>query len=85
MILSLRVGNKNNSCIREAQENLIEIPWQADLPYILLLMVCAYYCAPYPKQPYVVHKVNMWYTCGMMLFALDSSFSASGFNPDPMF
>ena len=48
-------------------------------------MVCAYYCAPYPKQPCVVDEVNMWYTCGMTSFALDPSFSASGFNPDPMF
>ena len=22
-------------------------------------MVCANYCAPYPKQPYVIHEVNM--------------------------
>ena len=49
MILILRVGYKNNSCIRETQENSIEIPLQSSLPYILLPMVCAHYCAPYPN------------------------------------
>ena len=34
MILILRVGYKNNSCIRETQENLIESPLQTSLPYI---------------------------------------------------
>ena len=29
-------------------------------------MVHANYCAPYPKQPCVVHKVNMWYPYYMM-------------------
>ena len=28
-------------------------------------MVCANYCASYPKQPCVVHKANMWYPCCM--------------------
>jgi len=49
MILILRVGYKNNFCIRETQENSIEIPLQTSLPFILLPMVCAHYCAPYPK------------------------------------
>ena len=49
MNLSLRVGNKNNSYIRVTQENSMEIPLQSSLSYILLLMVHAYYCAPYPK------------------------------------
>ena len=35
MNLFLRVGNKNNSCIRETQENLIEFLRQSSLPYIL--------------------------------------------------
>ena len=49
MNLFLRVGNKNNSCIRETQENSIEFQVQSSLPYILIPMVCADYCAPYPK------------------------------------
>ena len=49
MDLFLRVGNKNNSCIRETQENSIEFQVQSSLPYILIPMVCANYCAPYPK------------------------------------
>ena len=50
-------------------------------------MVCAHYCAPYPKRLCVAHEVNMWYTCCMTLFVLDLStpFSASVFNPNPMF
>jgi len=59
MILILRVEYKNNSCIREIQENSIEIPLQTGLPYILLPMVRANYCAPYSKQPCVVHEVNI--------------------------
>jgi len=51
MNLFLRVGNKNNSCIRETQENSIEFLVQSSLPYILIPMVRASYCAPYPKQP----------------------------------
>ena len=35
MNLFLRVGNKNNSCIRETQENSIEFLRQSSLPYIL--------------------------------------------------
>jgi len=34
---------------------------QNSLPYILLQMVYAKYCAPYPKWPCVRHEVNMWY------------------------
>ena len=42
-------------------------------------MVHANYCAPYPKQPYIVHEVNMWYSCCMTSFVLDpfTLFSAS--------
>ena len=42
-------------------------------------MVHAHYCAPYPKQPSIVHEVNMWYPCCMTLFVLDpfTSFSVS--------
>ena len=49
MNLFLRVGNKNNSCIRETQENSIEFQVQSSLSYILIPMVRANYCAPYPK------------------------------------
>jgi len=73
MILILRVGYKNNSCIRETQENSIEIPLQTNLPYILLTMVRAHYCAPYPKWPCVEHEVNMCYSCCMTSFVLEPS------------
>ena len=43
------------------------------LIYIVLQMVYAKHCAPYPKQPCVVHEVNMWCPCYMMLFVLKSS------------
>ena len=35
MNLFLKVGNKNNPCIRETQENSIEFLRQSSLPYIL--------------------------------------------------
>ena len=57
--LILKVGYKNNSCIREIQENSIESSLQTSLPYILLQMVHASYCAPYPKWPCIKHEVNM--------------------------
>ena len=66
MNLFLRIGNKNNSYIRETQENSIEFIVQSSLPYILLLMVCAHYCAPYPKWPCVWHEANMCCPCCMM-------------------
>ena len=43
--------SKNNSCIGVTQENSIEFLVQSSLPYILVPMVCANYCAPYPKRP----------------------------------
>jgi len=55
MNLFLRVGDKNNSCIRETQENSIEIPLQSSLPYILLLLWQS-----------LVTKTNN-YTCGKSL------------------
>ena len=67
MNLILRVGYKNNSCIRETQENLIKSPLQDSLSYILLQMVHARYCASYPKWPCVKHKANVWCPCCMML------------------
>jgi len=60
VFLFLRVENKNNSCIRETQENSIEFLVQSSLPYILLLlMVSAHYCAPYPND----HVYDMRLTC----------------------
>ena len=41
------------------QENLMESSLQNRLSYILVQMVCAIYCAPYPKWPYVKHEANM--------------------------
>ena len=49
VILIFRIGYKNYSCIRETHENSIRNSLQNSLPYILLQMVCANYCAPYPK------------------------------------
>ena len=45
----LGLDERINSCIGVTQENLIEISLQTSLSYILLLMVHANYCAPYPK------------------------------------
>ena len=59
MNLILWVGYKNTSCIRETQENSIEFLVQSSLPYILLLMVRAHYCAPYPND----HVYDMRPTC----------------------
>jgi len=73
MILILRVGYKNNFCIRETQENSIEIPLQTSLSFILLPMVCAHYCAPYSKWLCIEHEVNMWYPCCMTSFVLEPS------------
>ena len=50
---------------------------QTNLPYILLPMVCAHYCAPYPKLPYVGHKINMWSPYCITSFVLDPSTSFS--------
>ena len=36
-------------------------------------MVCANYCTPYPKQPCVVHEVNMWCPYCMTSSVLKSS------------
>ena len=73
MILILSVGYKNNSYIKETQENSIEISLQTSLLYILLLIVHANYCVSYPNQPCVVHEVNMWYPCCMTSFVLEPS------------
>ena len=48
-----RVKSRNNSCIGVTQENSIEFLIQSSLPYILLPMVRANYCVPYPKRPWV--------------------------------
>ena len=36
-----------------------ELFYKLSLPYIVLQMVRANYCAPYPNQPHVVREVNM--------------------------
>jgi len=46
--------------LEKTQENLIKSSLQNSLPYILVQMVCASYCAPYPKWPCVKHEANMW-------------------------
>ena len=68
MILILRVGYKNYSYIRETQENSIKSSLQNSLSYILLQMVHANYCAPYPKWPCVKHEANIWCPCCMTSF-----------------
>ena len=40
-------------------------------------MVHANYCAPYSKQPCVVHGANMWCLCCMTSFVLGASTSFS--------
>ena len=65
MNLFLRVGDKNNPCIRVTQENSIRNSLQDNLPYILLQMVRANYCTPYPKWPRVKYEANMWSSCYM--------------------
>ena len=59
------VKSRNNSCIGVTQENSIEFQVQSGLPYILISMVHANYCAPYPKWPWVIHEANMWCSCCM--------------------
>ena len=51
-------------------------------------MVHANYCAPYPKPPYVRHKINMWCTCCITLILLEPSmpfFLCHMTNPNPKF
>ena len=35
-------------------------------------MVCAHHCATYPKQLCIVHEANMWCSCCVTSFVLDS-------------
>ena len=65
---SLELDKRINSYIGVIQENSIEILLQTSLPYMLLLIVCASYCAPYSKRPYVEHEANMWCSYYMTLF-----------------
>ena len=57
--------SRNNSCIGVTQENSIEFLVQSSLPYILVPMVRANYCAPYPKWPWVLHEASMCCPCCM--------------------
>ena len=52
--------------LEKTQENSIESFLQSSLPYIPIQMVCANYCASYPKWPCVKHEVNMCYPCCLM-------------------
>ena len=75
MILSPWSGTEEQLLYWVIQENSIEIFLQTSLSFILLSMVYAYYCAPYPKWLCVKHEVNMWYLCCMMSFVLEPSTS----------
>ena len=66
-IKTQRVKSRNNPCIGVTQENSIEFPVQSSLPYILVPMVHANYCAPYPKWPWVLHEVSICCPCYMTL------------------
>ena len=55
------------------QENSIKIPLQSSLPYILLPMVHAHYCAPYPKWPCIDHEASICCSCCMTLLVLEPS------------
>ena len=45
-------------------------------------MVCASYCATYPKQPYIKHEVSMWciYYITSLLLEPSTSFSSPVIN-----
>jgi len=61
--------------LEKTQENLIESSLQNSLLYILLQMVHASYCTPYPKWPCVKHEVNMWCPYCMMSFCSRTFYS----------
>ena len=64
---TLELVNKKNLILELTQENSIENSVQNCLPYILNYMVHAITSLAYPKQPCVSLKVNMYYTCCMIL------------------
>ena len=70
---SFELDKSINSCIRVIQKNSIESSLQSCLSYIPIQMVCANYCAPYPKWPCVRHEVNIWCTCYIMSLLLELS------------
>ena len=51
----LKSDNRTTLVLKKYKRTLL----QTSLPYIVLQMVHANYCAPYPKQPCVVHEANM--------------------------
>jgi len=55
--LFLRVGNKNNPCIRATQENSIENSVQDSLPYIRIPNGSCELFLAYPKLPCILHVV----------------------------
>ena len=72
---NLRVGQEKKFCIGFTQENSIKNSVQDCLPYILVLMVRAIYCAPCPKVPWVLHEANMCCPCCMTVLVPSTSFS----------
>ena len=56
-------------------KNSIRNSLQNSLSYILLQMVCANYCALYPKWPCIKHEANMW-----SLYCIISSCSRTFYN-----
>jgi len=69
---SLELDNRTTFVSSNIRELNTELFLQTSLPYIVLQMVRANYCAPYPKQLCVVHEANMWCPCCMMSFVLES-------------
>ena len=61
---SKSLSNETTLVLSNTRE-LDRVPSTSSLPYILLLMVRAYYCAPYPKRPCVRHETNMCCPCCM--------------------
>jgi len=71
--LKLLEGSNRTTLVLSNTRELNRDPLQSSLPYILLPMVCAHYCAPYPKWPCVEHEVNMCYLCCMTSLVLEPS------------
>jgi len=68
--------NKGQTLVLEKiQKNLIKSFLQSSLSYILVQMVHASYCAPYPKWPCVKHEVNIWYPCCITLLCSRTFYS----------
>jgi len=82
--LFLRVGNKNNPCMRETQENLIENSVQDSLPYIQIPNGACKLNLAYPKWSCVLHIVwchpsRTFYVLPYVLWLVTIT------NPNPVF